>query len=220
MARTDRAREPGRVYLRLMRRCYGEELAERVFAPAVADLQHEWGEAAERPARLRVRMRGYVALARLAVATPFIAGVHGVALAPGPLVRLNGQILLVLAGALYLGTVTVFGAFTVPSWAAGIVLAVLLRRWHLTHPSTPVEARIQTRVPVPEINFYSISAGGDVAGLMFAAGSISILVVGLPQFAWYLAVAALAGLAFAVALHARREAESKDTSRLVTIAQR
>ena len=220
MVRTDRAREPGRVYLRLMRRCYGQELVERVFAPAVADLQHEWGEAADRRARTRVRMRGYAALTRLALVAPLIAGAPVAALGPGPLLRLNGPILLVLAAALYIGTVGVFGAFTVPSWGAGLVLAVLLRRWHLAHPSTPVEARIHTRVPVPEINFYSISAGGDVAGLMFAAGSITILIVGLPQLAWYLILAALTGLAFAVALHARREAESKDTSRLVTIAQR
>ena len=220
MTTTNRARAPGTVYLRLMRRCYGERLTAHVFAPAVADLQHEWGEAAGLRARLRVRMRGYVALTWLAAAAPVIAGLPGVSLAPGPLVRLNGPILLVLAGALYIGTVTVLGAFTVPSWAAGLVLAVLLRRWHLAHPSTPVEARMQTRVPVPEINFYSISAGGDGAGLMFAAGSIMILIVGLPQFAWYLVVAALIGLAFAMALHARREAESKDTSRLMTIARR
>jgi hypothetical protein len=50
-------------------------------------------------------------------------------------------------------------------------------------------------VPLPtvvQINFSSTRVPGDIAGLMFAAGTILIVVVGLPGFWWFFVAAALA----------------------------
>ena len=220
MREPDRVREPGTLFLRTMRACCRNAFVERVFEPAVADMQHEWRESSSRMGRLGIRARGYVALTCLVVAAPMIARRSAAASLPVTGRLHGGRILLLLAGALYVGTAPLFGAFSLPAWAAGLGLAVLLRRWHGSHPSTPVEARMRTAVPVAEINFYSISAGGDVAGLIFAAGSVAILLVGVPQFAWYLAGAVLVAIAFACWLHVRRDIEMRAPVRFASIAQR
>jgi hypothetical protein len=75
-----------------------------------------------------------------------------------------------------------FKAFIVASGVAGTVAAVLIRRWHTRHPSTVAYA---ARTNVPEINLSRIPVGGDVAGLMFAAGSIAIVIIGVPDMSWY-----------------------------------
>jgi hypothetical protein len=75
-----------------------------------------------------------------------------------------------------------FKAFIVATAVAGVTVAVLMRRWHTRHPSLlPYSARTR----VPEINLSGIPVGGDVAGLMFAAGSVAVVIVGVPDMAWY-----------------------------------
>src|SRR5215510_5044700 len=79
-----------------------------------------------------------------------------------------------------------FKAFIVASAVAGTVAAVLIRRWHTRHP---VVLPYAPRTRVPEINLSRIPVGGDAAGLMFAAGSVAIVIIGVPDMAWYFVTA-------------------------------
>ena len=90
--------------------------------------------------------------------------------------------LVVLVAVLLAATWLFFKAFIVASAVAGTIAAVLIRRWHTQHPSALPYA---PRTRVPEINLSRIPVGGDAAGLMFAAGSVVIVIVGVPDMAWY-----------------------------------
>ena len=97
--------------------------------------------------------------------------------------RVRGAGFLVLLVAVLLAaTWLFFKAFIVGSAVAGLIAAMLLRRWHSQHPSALPYA---PRTRVPEINLSRIPVGGDAAGLMFAAGSVAIVIVGVPTMAWY-----------------------------------
>jgi hypothetical protein len=97
--------------------------------------------------------------------------------------RVRGAGFLVLLVAVLLAaTWLFFKAFIVASAVAGLIAAMLLRRWHSQHPSA---LPYSPRTRVPEINLSRIPVGGDAAGLMFAAGSVVIVIVGVPNMAWY-----------------------------------
>ena len=81
--------------------------------------------------------------------------------------------------------------------------AVLIRRWHTRHPDTLPYA---PRSNVPEINLSRIPVGGDVAGLMFAAGSVAVVIIGVPDMAWYFVSALICAAVLAWALFAYRAA--------------
>ena len=105
--------------------------------------------------------------------------------------------LVLLVAVLLAATWLFFKAFIVASAVAGAVAAVMIRRWHTRHPSllpyTP-------RTRVPEINLSRIPVGGDAAGLMFAAGSVVIVIVGVPDMAWYFVTALICAALLAWAL--------------------
>jgi hypothetical protein len=96
-----------------------------------------------------------------------------------------------------------FKAFIVASAVAGAGVAVLMRRWHSRHPSVLPDGG---RTRVPEINLSRIPVGGDVAGLMFAVGAVVIVIVGVPDMAWYFVSALACGTLFAWAMFAARAA--------------
>ena len=96
-----------------------------------------------------------------------------------------------------------FKAFIVASGMTGAVAAVLIRRWHTRHPST---LPYTPRTNVPEINLSRIPVGGDVAGLMFAAGGVAVVIIGVPDMAWYFVSALLCAALLAWALFAYRAA--------------
>jgi hypothetical protein len=94
-----------------------------------------------------------------------------------------------------------FGAFAGAAAIAGGVAAMCMNAWHTRHPSvlpSPSHAR------VPEINFSSVTVGGDVGGLIVVAGSVAIVIAGLPGVRWYLLGAVATGLLFAAVLVAWR----------------
>ena len=95
-----------------------------------------------------------------------------------------------------------FKAFIVASAVTGTLAAVLIRRWHTRHPSALPYA---PRTTVPEINLSRIPVGGDAAGLMFAAGSVAVVIVGVPDMAWYFVGSLLCAALLAWALVARRD---------------
>ena len=90
--------------------------------------------------------------------------------------------LVLLVTVLLAATWLFFKAFIVASGAAGLLAAILLRRWHTQHPSA---LPYTPRTRVPEINLSRIPVAGDAAGLVFAAGSVVIVIVGVPNMAWY-----------------------------------
>ena len=110
----------------------------------------------------------------------------------------NGAGFLVLLVALLLAASWLFfKAFIVASAVAGPLAAVLIRHWHTRHPSALPYA---PRTRVPEINLSRIPVGGDAAGLMFAVGSVVVVIVGVPDMAWYFVTSLLCAALLAWAL--------------------
>lgn len=117
------------------------------------------------------------------------------------LLRDRPEILLLLTGILAAASGPFFGVFVGAAAIAGGVAAVCMNAWHVRHPSvlpSPSRAR------VPEINFSSVTVGGDIGGLIVVAGSVAIVIAGLPGVRWYLLGAVATGLLFAAALFAWR----------------
>ena len=50
---------------------------------------------------------------------------------------------------------------------------------------------------LPEINMSSIRVGGDLGGLIFAAGCVAILLVGIPGLRWFIGLSLLLAVALA-----------------------
>ena len=120
------------------------------------------------------------------------------------MVRTSGTGFLVLLVLLLLAaTWLFFKAFIVASAVTGALAAVLIRRWHTRHPSA---LPYTPRTAVPEINLSRIPVGGDAAGLMFAAGSVAVVIIGVPDMAWYFVSALLCAAVLAWALFAYRAA--------------
>ena len=65
------------------------------------------------------------------------------------------------------------------------------------------------RTAVPEINLSRIPVGGDAAGLMFAAGSVAVVIIGVPDMAWYFVSALLCAALLAWALFAYRSTHAR-----------
>ena len=119
--------------------------------------------------------------------------------------------LMLLVALLLAATWLFFKAFIVASAVTGALAAVLIRRWHTRHPSV-LPYSPGTRVP--EINLSRIPVGGDVAGLMFAAGSVVVVIIGVPDMAWYFVsalfcAAVLAWALFAYRAHPRRALDAR-----------
>jgi hypothetical protein len=55
--------------------------------------------------------------------------------------------------------------------------------------------------PRPKIDMAKIPVGGGIAGLLFAAGTIVIFLLGIPALRWMFAAAILSGCVLALILH-------------------
>jgi hypothetical protein len=102
----------------------------------------------------------------------------------------GGGFLVLLIVLLFAASWIFFKPFIVATCLAGTAVALLLRRWRTRHPAVLPDP---TRSRVPEINLSRIPVGGDVAGLMFAVGSVVIVIVGVPDMAWYFVSALVCG---------------------------
>jgi hypothetical protein len=109
--------------------------------------------------------------------------------------------LMLLVALLLAASWLFFRTFIVASAVAGVAAALLIRRWHTRHPSLLPYA---PRARVPEINLSRIPVGGDAAGLMFAVGGVAIVIIGVPDMAWYFVSALLCAALLAWALVAHR----------------
>jgi hypothetical protein len=119
---------------------------------------------------------------------------------------------LTLVAALLVATWPFFGTFTIATLIVGILMSLTMRSWHWQHPST---VSVPDRRVRSEINLSSIPVGGDIGGLIFAAGSVVIL-LGLPQLRWFLIAsivcAAVTGSALIVWRHTRIFSSGCETS--------
>jgi hypothetical protein len=110
-----------------------------------------------------------------------------------------------------------FKLFIIGTIVVGLAAAAVLRQWNSRHPST---RPAQSRSRAPEINFSSMPVAGDAAGLLFAIGSVVIVVVGMPGITWYLIGSLACGVLFAAALSTARAMQRRQPMRQTTLGLR
>jgi hypothetical protein len=196
---------------------FDEGVVAAVVVPTIADLQAEVAAAGDdRKRRVRARLRGYAAFWTLVLCAPFAAHAWPVrddrALV---LPRRSG-----VGGWLLLAGILGFTSPALTPWTAtvlvgGVVFAIAIHLWYSRHPSLVATKDGERR---PEINFSAIPVGGNVGGLIFMAGSMAILVSGLPAWRWFFGVAVVGGIltaALVYAFHAARPAHGLPQNRIV-----
>jgi hypothetical protein len=192
----------GTTLLKIARLLLSAEVVSTIVQPTIADLQREIADAGDsRKGRLRARWRGYRAFWTVALVAPFAASV-------GPAARADGaafpdtirrvavtSIVLTLVG---LAGPALGGSATIIAGASTLV-AILLHRWYVRHPSempTPNGKKMWS----PQINFSSTDVAGNAGGLIFAVGSVFVVVIGVPSVIWFLVAGTAAGCIVAWAL--------------------
>ncbi len=206
---TSRHHRPGSFLMAIAESVFDEGVLASVVAPTIADLQAEVAAAGDdRWRRVRARLRGYAAFWTLVLCAPVAAHAWPVREESAmmlPVRRSGVGAWLVLAGIL---------GFTSPAltpWTAtvlvgGVVFAVAIHSWNARHRSLVATGNGERR---PEINFSAVPVGGNIGGLIFMAGSMGILVSGLPMWRWFFGAAVVGGVltaALVFAWHAARPA--------------
>ncbi len=220
---TRSTRQPGQLLLAIARAIVDEPTLATVIEPALADLQQELRDAGtSRRGRMLARWHGYRAVFVVLVIAPFVfarAPVSGHRVIGLP-ERISGTGLTVLLFMLAASTWPVFGWFTAATVTAGACLACGMRVWYNQHPGAPGRVDVSPRARTPEINLSSIPVGGDIAGLIFAVGSVSIVMLGLPQLRWFFFAAVGSGLLIAGALAAWHTGHPSSSTPSNSIASR
>jgi hypothetical protein len=197
---------PGLLLLRIARAIFDDSLLAAVVHPTIADMQREVLEAgSSRGKRLLARWRGYRAFWTLAFVVPFslvrpAVDRHRAVIAFPDVAARLAMILIAL-------TILAFLPWTGPAltgWMMAVAIggacfAIAIHVWSERHPSL-VPTVEEPRWRVPEINFSSTRVSGNVGGLIFAVGSLFIIVLGLPGLLWFLFAGIAGGSCFAWAL--------------------
>jgi hypothetical protein len=203
--------------MRLANVLFEEEVVASVVAPTIADLQAEVAEAGDdRRRRSRALVRGYAAFWTLALCGPFTAHTW-------PMREQRALVLSRRSGTapwLLLAAILGFASPALTPWTAtvligGSLFAVAIHFWYSRHPSLVATPNGERQ---PEINLSSIPVGGNVGGLMFTAGSMAILVSGLPAWRWFFAVAVVGGIlsaALVYVFHTMRPSYGLPQNRIV-----
>jgi MFS family permease len=140
---TPNPRQPGERLVKLATFLFDEPTRSTFVIPALADFQQELREAGESPVkRLTAHVRGYAAFARLVVAAPFIvpSAPMGSPVTTFVMGKHGGNLLLVLALALFAAIRPLFGWFAVAVIGLGVALAITLRVWNNRHPDARTTA--------------------------------------------------------------------------------
>jgi hypothetical protein len=194
MTSTPNRGKPGTWLVKLARIIFDEAVSASIVTPTIADLQADIDAAGnDRTRRIRARLRGYRAFWTLVVLAPFSAHrwpvrEEGTMTLKPRTGALGGW--LVLAGILGF-TSPALTPWTVTVLAGGVVFAVVIHLWYSRHPVLVATRNGEGR---PEINFSRVPVGGNIGGLIFMAGSMAILVSGLPSWRWFFLVAVVGGL--------------------------
>jgi hypothetical protein len=188
------------LFLHVARALFSAQTVSAVFLPALADCQAELREAQSPLERLVTWSRWCGALAVLVLITPFSVSIPSIT-DRAPLTRTanGGWFLMVVYPSLFVGAWACFQEFTAAALVAGGLLAVVLRAWNDQHPASMVLPSPRGGTLLVQINLAKIPVTGDAAGLMFAAGTVVIVVVGLPGLWPYFAAVGLVGMLLAVA---------------------
>jgi hypothetical protein len=210
----------GNLLLKIARLIFVEPTLSSVVYPAVADFQQELHEAGmDRSRRFAARARACWAFAKLFVvlfASSPIGGRAGESLPD----RAGGGTLILLVVVLLASTWPFFGWFMAFAMIGGILLAITMRRWHDRHPTVVADADPDTGMRRPEINLSRVPVAGNAGGLIFAVGSVVIVIVGLPELRWFLLAALLSGVCAGGALVAWRRSHPAETQPRNSIALR
>jgi hypothetical protein len=201
---------PGTLFLTFARLIFPAQTVASVFSPAVADLREELREAgSSRMKQLAIRCRWYWALCSLLMVAPLWVRTSPVSGSSDAVVAVpnGGWLLMLLMATLYVGTWSFFGSFVSSTVSAGVALAYVMRTWHDKHPTAVVEPWRLAALPAVQINLSAIRVAGDGPGLIFAVGTVLIVVVGLPGLWWFFVAAALGSLLVAWSLFTRRSTE-------------
>jgi hypothetical protein len=186
---------PGGLLLKLARVVFDEAVVASVVQPTIADLQAEVGAAGDhRLRRMRAYVRGYAAFWTLVALAPVAA--HAWPVQPQGGMRLatrSGGLSIWLTLAAILGfTSPAMTPWTATVLIGGVLFAVVIHLWYARHPLLTAGAPDGTYRP--EINLSRIPVGGNIGGLIFMAGSMGILVAGLPGWRWFFGAAVLGGV--------------------------
>lgn len=130
--------QPGERLVKLATLLFDEPTRSTFVIPALADYQRELEDAGESSInRFVAHLRGYAAFARLVVAAPFIvpSAPMGSPVTTFVTGKYGGNMLLVLALALFAAIRPLFGWFAVAVIGLGIGLAIVLRIWNTRHPN-------------------------------------------------------------------------------------
>lgn len=130
-------RQPGGRLVKLAAVLFDEPTRSTFVIPALADYQQDLRDAGTHPLRLlTAHVRGYAAFARLLLAAPFIvpSAPMGSPITTFVVGKHGGNLLLVLALALFAAIRPLFGWFAVAVIGLGVALALALRVWHTRHP--------------------------------------------------------------------------------------
>ncbi len=155
------------------------------------------------PARagLAVRVRGYVALAKVLLLALLLPGAGAGAPLTSLLLGRGGSSLALLALLLFAAMWPIFRVFVAGAMVAGLALAVGLRAWNNQHPTAVARAR-QIYGKDPEINLSAIPVGGNIGGFFFVLASSVTVLLGLPELRWFVVGAVTGGMALAWGLFA------------------
>jgi len=184
---------PGTWLLKVARLVFNDAVSASIVVPTIADLQADIKAAGEDRAQLlRARIRGYAAFWKLILLAPFAA--HAWTVREEGTMTLNTRSngfpgWLVLAGILGF-TSPALTPWTVTVLVGGLVFAVAIHLWYSRHPILLATRNGEGR---PEINFSRVPVGGNIGGLIFMAGSMAILVSGLPMWRWFFGAAVVGG---------------------------
>lgn len=198
------ARLPGRFLLRLARLVFDEAVVAAVVLPTIADMQQEVAAAGAHPVRrAQARLRGWAAFWSLMFVAPFAAEAWPVRRDDSIVLPVQGGGMSgwVLLAAVLAFTSPALGPWTAATIIGGVTVAVAIHLWYGRHPGA-LATGDEDVLRRPEINFSSLPIGANIGGLMFMAGSMAILVAGLPEWRWFFGGAVLGGFLTAGLLYA------------------
>ena len=210
------ARVPGRTLMRVASFCFDEPALTTIIQPAIADFQRELLHASGGAGRLTVRVRGYVALAKVVLLALLIPGAGAGAPLTSLLLGRGGSSLALLALLLFAAVWPIFRVFVAGAIVAGLALAVCLRAWNNLHPTAVARTR-QIYGKDPEINLSAIPVGGNIGGFFFVLASSLTVLLGLPELRWFVVGAVTGGVALAWGLFAWHRAHMISPVRRIVV---
>ena len=207
-------RVPGRLLMRVASFCFDEPALTKIIQPAIADFQREvLGAGAD---GFAVRMRGYVALAKVVSLALLMPGAGAGAPLTSLLLGRGGGSLALLAALLFAAMWPLFGVFVSGAIAAGLALAIVLRAWNNQHPTAVARTR-QIYGKDPEINLSAIPVGGNIGGFFFVLASSLTVLLGLPELRGFVVGTVVGGAALAFGLFAWHRAHMTSPVRRIIV---